>query len=726
MKRVLSLLLLLAAFGGILCAQAPVLASDTKWNSTWTMTASKTSGFEVGDVVTLTFTGTPIASWHLYSADPSGEIAYNNTNLEFFKDEFVGAELSGVMKDGAKPHEELDELMGGIIRHFDNGQKVSFTQKVKITATKIDVTGQFNAQICQDNGSCVFARFPFTWKATATNSAGVIIKVDTPRVVVDTVARDTQPQPTDTVVRKESVQPTALAQFPCEQIYFEPYQNEAATASCDAGSLFSLFLNAFIFGLFAIFTPCVFPIIPMTVSFFTKQSKTRQQGIRNAMIYSGSIVFIYVVLGLLLTVAFGPKFLYQFSTHWITNVVFFILLVVFALSFFGWFEITLPSSLSTKINKGSDRGGMIGIFFMALTLVVVSFSCTGPIVGTVLISAGSAGGCFWMPIVGMFGFALAMSIPFGLFAMFPGMMNSMPSAGGWLNSVKVVLGFIELALAMKFLSSADLIQRWHILDRDVFIGIWMVLFFLMGMYLLGKIRLPHDSPLDSIPVPRFMLAVVTFGFVAYLLPGMFGKPLNILEGVIPPITNNIGVNVRGGVARAETQCAVEDRNWAEYFSDHEGGEYCWFYDYCEAADYAQQVGKPLFVDFTGHSCANCRKMETTVFTSPAVGKYFLEDYVLVSLWVDDKTRLPEIYTNAKGEKLRTIGDVLLDFEQEKIMQNSQPYYVLMDVENDTAQVMVPPIGFDDGYNVVAFKDYLESGVKAYKGRHKKEKPQEID
>jgi cytochrome c biogenesis protein CcdA/thioredoxin-related protein len=688
----------------------------------WTFSSTPVAELKVGDIVTFKFTGTPVADHRLYSSSlttEKGDTVFNKvTVFNLVRKESKGVQLVGKLIESVHPHDAYDDIIEVWERKFDNAQTVVFSQKVKITDASFQLTGLFTFQVCND-GACKFGDLEVTWKGTAKGDGlvGVIDTVDPTPVPIDSeIVIDTVP---NGGVEKGLEGKTLLTDtgLPCAICEGKWGQTEA---TCEMSILFSIFLQAFVFGLFAIFTPCVFPIIPLNVSFFTKQSKTRQQGIRNGLIYAGFIIFIYVVLGLSLSVAFGPNVLYNFSTHYITNLIFFALLVVFAMSFFGWFEITLPSSWSTKLDAQSDRGGMLGIFFMALTLVVVSFSCTGPLVGSVLIAAsGQGGGCMMMPVAGMFGFSLALSIPFALLSIFPGYMNQLPKSGGWLNSVKVVLGFIELAMALKFLSAADLVMEWHILDREIFLAIWIVLFILCGVYLLGKIQLPHDSPTNSIGVPRLMIAILSFCFAAILLPAMFGKSITILEGVIPPITKDTGVNVRGGVARPQCDeftlngkiCAIEDRKFLEYFRSIEV-EYAWFYDLCEAMEFAKKEKRPLFVDFTGHTCANCRKMEQTVFPNSEIEHFLKNEYVIVSLWVDDDNPLDDVITLSDGTKLRKIGQLWLNLENKWLENSAQPYYVLADYNSE---ILVAPIGFTPDKN--KYKEFLQSGLDEFKKRH---------
>jgi thiol:disulfide interchange protein DsbD len=426
----------------------------------------------------------------------------------------------------------------------------------------------------------------------------------------------------------------------------------------ESRSLLGIFLVAFLFGFTALLTPCVFPMIPMTVSFFTKQSKTKAAGIRNAIIYGLSIIVIYVLLGILVSAVFGADALNALATNVWFNIIFFVLLIVFAISFLGAFEITLPSSWGTKVDAQADRGGIIGIFFMALALAIVSFSCTGPIVGTLLVEAASGGNKIG-PIVGMLGFSMAIAIPFALFAAFPGWLNSLPKSGGWLNTVKVVLGFLELALAFKFLSNADLVLQLHWLEREVFLAIWIAVFGALAFYLFGKIRLPHDSPIEHISVGRLGLGLLVLTFTLYLIPGLWGAPLKIISGFPPPM--KYSESPHGvGYTRSGLGTLKELPEGAEY-GPH---DIITFLDYEKGMAYAKEVNKPVLLDFTGHACANCRKMEGLVWSDTEVLKILNNDIVLVSLYVDEKERLPESeqYTSeTTGKKIKSIGNKWSDF-----------------------------------------------------------------
>lgn len=473
-------------------------------------------------------------------------------------------------------------------------------------------------------------------------------------------------------------------------------------------SLIGIFIAGFFGGLLALLTPCVFPMIPLTVSFFTKQSKSKAKGISNAMIYGVSIILIYVVLGYLTTVIFGADALNALSTNFWFNLAFFFMFVIFAISFFGAFEITLPSSWVNKADSAADKGGLIGIFFMAFTLSLVSFSCTGPIIGTLLVEAAVNGGVAG-PLMGMFGFSFALALPFALFAAFPGWLNSLPQSGGWLNSVKVVLGFLELALALKFLSNADLVVQGGWLPRELFIAIWIGIFGMLGLYLLGAYRLPHDSPIDRISVGRMLFATVTIIFTIYLIPGLWGAPLKIISGFPPPMFYSESPNGVGA-----SQISGSNGNAAHASKGHCPHNLNCFHDYEEALAYAKEVNKPIMLDFTGWACVNCRKMEEQVWSDPAVLSRLQNDVVLVSLYVDEKTALPEeeqkeVKIGEKTKLLETIGNKWSYFQASKFGTNSQPYYVMLDHEGNQLHESA---AYDP--DIALFIDWLDRGKKAFK------------
>lgn len=471
-------------------------------------------------------------------------------------------------------------------------------------------------------------------------------------------------------------------------------------------SLWTIFIVAFLFGFTALLTPCVFPMIPLTVSFFTKQSKSRAQGIRNAIFYGISIVVIYVFLGWLITFIFGADALNQLSTDVYFNLAFFLLLVVFAVSFFGAFEITLPTSWANKVDKQSGKGGFIGIFFMAMALAIVSFSCTGPIVGTLLVEAATSGGI--APIIGMLGFSLALAIPFMFFALFPGWLNSLPKSGGWLNSVKVVLGFLELALAFKFLSNADLVLQTHLLEREVFIAIWVAIFGALTLYLFKQIKLPHDEDSRTLSVGRLMFGLVTLTFTIYLIPGLWGAPLKIISGFPPPMTYSespYGVgNTKGGTAAGFEGEIPEGAKPGPH-------DILTFIDYEKGMEYAKKVNKPVLIDFTGHACVNCRKMEERVWAEPQILSILKNDIVLISLYVDERKKLPESeqYTSpTTGKKIKTVGNKWSDFQIKNYQMNAQPYYVLINLMEETLN---EPVGYMP--DAEDYEAWLREGIDAF-------------
>lgn len=470
--------------------------------------------------------------------------------------------------------------------------------------------------------------------------------------------------------------------------------------------LVTIFFIAFLSGFAALLTPCVFPMIPMTVSFFTKQSKTRAKGIKNAIIYGFSIILIYVVLGTIVTAVFGADSLNALSTNVWFNVIFFLLLVVFAVSFLGAFEIMLPNSWANKVDSQADRGGIVGILFMALALAIVSFSCTGPIVGTLLVEAASKGGI--APIVGMLGFSSALALPFMLFALFPGWLNTMPKSGGWLNTVKVSLGFLELALAFKFLSNADLVLQTHYLEREVFLAIWIAVFGAWAFYLFGKIRLPHDSPLDHISVGRLGMGLLVLTFTIYMIPGLWGAPLKIISGFPPPMTYSespYGVGGSHGGGGASLEVLPDGAKYGEH-------NIVAFTDYEKGLAYAKSVNKPILLDFTGYACVNCRKMETFVWSDPAVMAMLKNDVVLISLYVDDKQDLPEseqYISETTGKRIKTVGNKWSDFQITHYQANAQPYYIVLD---ESESQMNAPIGYTP--DIETYKQWMQEGIDNHK------------
>ncbi|QNN40366.1 protein-disulfide reductase DsbD family protein [Pedobacter roseus] len=488
-------------------------------------------------------------------------------------------------------------------------------------------------------------------------------------------------------------------------------QNKVAltkTKKEEQKTLWGIFLAGFIGGLAALLMPCIFPMLPLTVSYFTKGS-AKSSAFRRAALYGFFIILIYVVLGLLVTVIFGADALNSLSTNGIFNFLFFILLVVFAASFLGAFEITLPSSWVNKMDANSDKGGLAGLFFMAGTLALVSFSCTGPIIGTLLVQAATTGALLG-PAVGMFAFSLALAIPFALFALFPSAMNKLPKSGGWLNSVKVVLGFLELAFALKFLSNVDLAYHWEWFDRELFLALWIIIFGLMGIYLLGKLKFSHDSPLAFIPVPRLFMAIVILAFTIYLIPGMWGAPLKSVSAFLPPQDTQDFDLYTASITGGNNNQSTQTHKYADKF--HAPLKLNAYFDYQEGIEQAKKLNKPVLIDFTGHACVNCRKMEATVWPDKEVYKMINQDYILIQLYVDDKSELaPEdVVTTPEGKKLNTIGKKWSDLQARKFQSNSQPFYVLLDPKDET--IIVAPQGAD--YEVANYKKFLESGLTAFK------------
>ncbi|SHE71261.1 thiol:disulfide interchange protein DsbD [Pedobacter caeni] len=475
--------------------------------------------------------------------------------------------------------------------------------------------------------------------------------------------------------------------------------------------LTGIFIAGFIGGLAALLMPCIFPMLPLTVSFFTKGSQTKGKAVSRAMFYGLSIIVIYVVLGLLVTVLFGPDALNSLSTNGIFNFLFFILLLIFAISFLGAFEITLPSSWVNKMDANSDKGGLAGLFFMAGTLALVSFSCTGPIIGTLLVQAATSGALLG-PAVGMFGFSFALAIPFALFALFPSWLSALPKSGGWLNSVKVVLGFLELALAMKFLSNVDLAYHWNWFDREVFLVLWIVIFGLMGLYLLGKLKFSHDSPVNFISVPRLLIAIVVLSFTVYMIPGLWGAPLKSVSAFLPPQATQDFDLYTATLTGGSSGHTIKHEEGPHKYSDifHAPLNLNVFFDYEEGVAYAKKVKKPVLLDFTGHACVNCREMEANVWSVKEIFSKLNNDYVIIQLYVDDKTELMEnekFKSKFSGRDVKTLGNKWSDFQASRFNSNSQPFYVLLGHDE---QLLSPPTG---AVKAGEYLEFLDSGLKTF-------------
>jgi len=587
-----------------------------------------------------------------------------------------------------KPIQFIEEDLGEMQSHH----KGSITMKRKFiinSATDFKVSGAFAFQVCDEAGKCLFPHeYPFSLSVKGYKLA----------VEKDTMSEekvDALKSNTETDIDKETIPPS-------KKIHVKKTPESKK-------SMWLIFIISFLSGFAALLTPCVFPMIPMTVSFFTKKSKSKSEGLRNAILYGFSIIAIYVILGTIVTTIFGPSALNALSTNVWFNLLFFVLLVVFAISFLGAFEIMLPSSWLNKADKASDKGGFIGIFFMALALALVSFSCTGPIVGTLLVESATIGGI--APFVGMFGFSLALAIPFTLFAAFPGWMNALPKSGGWLNTVKVFLGFLELALAFKFLSNADLVVQGHFLERELFLAIWIGLFAVLTIYLFGFIRLPHDSPTEKLSVFRTLLASTCLVFVIYLIPGMWGAPLKLISGFPPPLSYSESPS---GIGSSENTNSHSENN-----DMHLGPQNIMvFHDLEKAESYAKEVQKPLFVDFTGHACVNCRKMEEKVWGEPGILEILRDKMVIVSLYVDEKTALPvsehkELeYAPGKKMKITQIGHKWSYLQTTRYKSNTQPYYRLLGPQNEDLDI--GSADYEHHGNATDFKAWLEKGLEEYK------------
>ena len=681
----------------------------------WDFTISPQE-FKKGDEVDLVFTASIDARWYLYSSDFDPDLGPMVTEFTFEPNDSYKP-IGKIVP--VHPKKKYDSLWGGEYTYFVG--KGEFRQKVKVLSANLHVTGTFSYQVCSDvDGKCIPFDDDFAFNDRASSKVNESEQSKSESSPTGTPA-NSQTENTKTNAREDSGQVSANAmQYPVKTLTLENDTTVTGTTkesgnksllmtrgSSDPYTLLAFMIVAFLGGLAALITPCVFPMIPMTVSFFTGRAKNRRQGVRNALIYGISIIVIYTLIGSVLAPFMGPDTANFLATHWLPNTFFFIVFIVFALSFFGLFEINLPTGFVNKIDKQADKGGLIGIFFMGLTLVLISFSCTGPIVGSILVE--SAGGMIVKPILGMFGFSLAFAIPFTLFAIFPEWISSLPKSGGWLNSVKVVLGFLEFAFAFKFLSIADQAYHWHILDREVYLAIWIVTFTLMGFYILGKIRLPHDSKVESLSVFRLLIAILIFSFVTYLIPGMFGAPLKALSGYLPPITTQ-DFNLPGQIMNAESNSVVQDDNslcdepmYADLLEFPLGIK--GYFDYKQAIACAREKHKPLFIDFTGHGCVNCREMEARVWSDPEVLKRLKNDFIMVALYVDDKKELPENewYTSSyDGKVKKTIGRQNADFQITRYNNNAQPFYVILD---DNENMLAPPKAYD--LNVEDFIRFLD-------------------
>ncbi len=667
MRKLIGKLLLLAVLIYPLATNAQVL-EPVKWS--FSKKQLEEQKFE------LTFKASIEKNWHLYDLHlPEGNISLPTV---FSFDNTDGVKFIDSVQRQSEVLEEMDELAGVMTRYYAN--EAIFSQIVSISSPQDTVKVSVEFMVCDD---------------------------------------------------EQCLPPTEETHVFTFNEGGEKTIEQADISDNSKKSLWGFFVFAFLMGLLAILTPCVFPMIPMTVSFFMHSGENKTKARFQATIFGLSIILVFTLIGSIIALTFGAGFANLMSTHWIPNIFFFLVFWFFAASFFGMFELTLPSWLVNKADKQADKGGVLGAIFMAVTLVLVSFSCTAPIVGAILVEASQGLGI--KPIIGMLGFALAFALPFSFFAFFPNLLNNLPKSGGWLNSVKVVLGFIELALGLKFLSVADVTYHWGLLDRDIYIALWIVIFTLMGLYLLGKIKFAHDSDVKHISVPRLLLVIATFSFVVYLIPGLWGAPLKGLSGYLPPMKThdfNVTKIVRDNVKLySQTESSTnsqasgnsmfsmtpsagecEDPKYAEFLELPHGLE--GYFDYEQGLKCAKAQNKPIFIDFTGHGCVNCREMEANVWSDPRVLKILRDEYVIIALYVDDKKKLPEedwYESKYDGKMKNTIGKKYADFQITRFNVNAQPYYVLLDHNEN---LLADPRAYD--LDVEEFIDFLEKGIKNFK------------
>ncbi|MGM9725247.1 MAG: cytochrome c biogenesis protein CcdA [Prevotella sp.] len=634
-----------------------------------------------GEEAEIVFNATIDDGWHLYSTDlgSDGPIA-----ASFHVNKMEGVVTVGKLQPRGKVVEEYDEMFGMKLRFFEH--KGTFVQKIKFTKRDYLIDCYIEYGACNNENCLPPTQVAFFKKGVANISKAQQEEAEekAEEMVAEEMVTDTAQAPTDSIAATTTA---TIGQELWSPVIDElkAYDEKQAQDS----SLIYIFMAGLVGGFLALLTPCVWPIIPMTVSFFLKRNKEKKKAVREAVTYGVSIVVIYVLLGLVVTMLFGASALNALSTNALFNIFFCLLLVVFAASFFGAFELTLPSSWSNKIDQKSENTtGLLSIFLMAFTLTLVSFSCTGPIIGFLLVAVSTQGSIL-SPTVGMLGFAVALAIPFTLFAMFPTLLKSAPKSGGWMNVIKVVLGFIELAFALKFLSVADLAYGWHILDREVFLSLWIVIFGLLGIYLMGWLKFPHDDPEHRTNVPQFFVGLISLAFTVYMIPGLWGAPLKAISAFAPPM-NTQDFNLQ--------KAAVEPK----------------FTDFDEGMAYAAKQGKPVMVDFTGFGCVNCRKMEAAVWTDAAVADLLNNDYILISLYVDDKTPLTEpisVTENGQQRMLRTVGDKWSYLQRTKVGANTQPFYVLLDEKG-------MPLNGSRSYDedIAEYVDFLKTGLKNYRER----------
>lgn len=634
------------------------IVQPVQWSSQLQMTSDTEGYVEFNAVIS--------KGWHMYALQlPEG----GPRPTSFVFSDVSGVEFTDEITPSRAPIEKVDMIFHLRLGWWD--ADVSFRRNFKLTDTSgCKIEGYVEYQGCNDQSCIPPTKEPFSLSHGNISTS-------------ETAASDSSAVALPTDNRNNSTQITS------DQLWTPvdyPEIGPDTITDISGSSWWHIFIWGFIGGLIALLTPCVWPMIPLTVSFFLKRSSNRKRAIGDAMIYGVGIIVIYLVLGLAITMIFGAGKLNDLATNALFNILFFLLLVVFAISFFGAFDIKLPARWSNSVDSKAERTtGLLSIFFMAFTLALVSFSCTGPIIGTLLVEAATMGNISG-PAIGMGAFALALAIPFTLFAIFPSLLKEMPRSGGWLNSVKVVLGFLELALSLKFLSVADLAYGWGILDREVFVSLWIVIFALLGIYLLGKLKFSHDSDLDHVSIPRFFLALASFSFAIYLVPGLWGAPLKGVSAFVPPL-------------------------YTQDFNLYEGGQFKEFHDYEEGMRYAADNNRPVIIDFSGYGCVNCRKMEGAVFDTQEVSTLIKENFVLIKLMVDDKASLPEpvtVFENGKKIKLETVGDKWSYLQRHKFAASTQPFYVILD---NNGNALAKPYSYNE--NVAEFMYWLEAGMKQY-------------
>jgi len=676
----------------------------------WTSSVSKTD-VKAGDEIELIFKAHIDDKWYLYSNNFDPECGPVLTTIEFSN--IKNFQLVGDLK-AINPLDKHDEIFDCDVKIFKHDGE--FRQKIKVLGP-VSISCTMAGQVCTEiDGKCIqyeedflFSDIKVTGSVTAPSAPASKPKGNEQSSVE--VPKKVETDPAAQIDTAAVVQKPAISEKYNDTK--EPVFDEAILKvgqQTDESSILGYMILAFVLGLTSLITPCVFPMIPMTVTFFLKTDQSRRQGVQKAWLFGISIIVIYTVVGTAFAFLFGAEGLNALATHWFPNLLIFVLFIVFALSFLGLFEITAPHQLVNSADRASEKGGWVGIFFMSATLVLVSFSCTIPLVGNVLVLA--AGGQIIKPILGMFAYSLAFAIPFTLFAMFPEWLKSLPKSGGWLNSVKVTLGLLEVALALKFFSIADQTYHWGLLDRDLNIAIWIVLFSLLGLYFLGKLRFKSDSPVETVTVPRLLLAIPVFTFVVYLIPGLWGAPLKALAGYLPPMHTH-DFNLAALNKNEKTNELCQDAKYTEFLHLPHG--LSGFFDYHQALDCARKQNKPVFIDFTGHGCTNCREMEAVVWSDPQVLQKLQNDFVVTALYVDDKTELPESqwYTSRHDNKVKkTIGKQNADLQITRWRNNAQPFYLIVD---KSGSVLVSPFGYKK--DVEAFLKFLDDGKKAFEARY---------